>query len=666
MKKTAAIGWAILLLCSACENRLEESYALAEIKPIAQTLTLQQFNALFDEASTRTQLEGRSVLWTAGDKVRVFGNSKSGGYHSEVFTTQETGACVTFSSDNPIQTDADFYAFYPAEQTQGLVAYYDDESEKRYAVNILLPSSQVAIPDGIENQLNISYAKTEGGDIRNLLFHNLCSLIKFEVTGSGVGNLKRVRLTANNDADNQAVYLSGEMLVNVDDGDIFTVEDNNYVELVGDFEELHTYYILCAPTEMPKGFTLSMFNDEGKEYTLSGLNAANLHPSEMLNLGTIQVDSDDYTNGWAMQYSVNNSNHPVSWVVIPEGFTRDQLADYHSRATEMLDFIFDVEPFNQYQSYFNIHILDAVSEEEGADVTDTGSYVNTFFDAGWALNSFNNMKANSQRVFSFVEAHNPDILSRKVSIDETGIIMLINDSRYAGISFYWSYGKSYAMVPVTQRSDGSNLKWSGNGSSKVTCEGTWLNTALHEAGGHMFGRLADEYIGSATYTGKTIPGHNLPVPYGLNVTADKENNLLWSDFIPNTQGIMQTGKFLHVGTYEGGYGAYGKGIWRSEEVSCMDDNRPYFSAWQRYLIAKRIHDLAQEPFTYDDFIANDNQYINIQAGVQFAGTEGKLTTIFVPEGIRYNDTSLAPRLFLHSAPNDILPPLPPPVLMENE
>ena len=598
MKKTAAIGWTLLLLCSACEDRLEESHVPAEIKPIAQTLTLQQFNALFDEASTRTQLEGRSVLWTAGDKVRVYGSSKSGGYHSEVFTTQETGACVTFSSDNPIQTDADFYAFYPAEQTQGLVAYYDDESEKRYAVNILLPSSQVAIPDGIENQLNISYAKTEGGDIRNLLFHNLCSLIKFEVTGSGVGNLKRVRLTANNDGDNQAVYLSGEMLVNVDDGDIF-----RYVQ-----------------TSLLRR-TVSAHSREIIRHEYAGRPVrANLHPSEMLNLGTIQVDSDDYTNGWAMQYSVNNSNHPVSWVVIPEGFTRDQLADYHSRATEMLDFIFDVEPFNQYQSYFNIHILDAVSEEEGADVTDTGSYVNTFFDAGWALNSFNNMKANSQRVFSFVEAHNPDILSKKVSIDETGIIMVINDSRYAGISFYWSYGKSYAMVPVTQRSDGSNLKWSGNGSSKVTCEGTWLNTALHEAGGHMFGRLADEYTGSATYTGKTIPGHNLPVPYGLNVTADKENNLLWSDFIPNTQGIMQTGKFLHVGTYEGGYGAYGKGIWRSEEVSCMDDNRPYFSAWQRYLIAKRIHDLAQEPFTYDDFIANDNQYINISSNRQFNET----------------------------------------------
>ena len=665
MRKTAAIGWAMLLLCSACEDRLEESYAPAEIKPIAQTLTLQQFNAQFDEASTRTQLEGKSVLWTAGDNIRIYGTTESGSFHSEVFTTDETGTNVAFKGDKAVQTHDDFYAFYPDEQIQNLISYNDEDGEKRYAVDTSLPPSQVAVPDGIGNRLNLSYAKAIASDTQNLLFHNLCSLIKFEVAGSGVGNLKRVRLTANNDANNQAVYLSGEILVNINDGTIFTVEGYNYVELTGDFEESHTYYIICAPACLSQGFTLSMFNDKGMEYTLKGLNVANLHSSEMLNLGTIQVDSDDYTNGVALQYASNESQHPVSWVVIPEGFTRDQLADYHSRATEMLDFIFNVEPFKQYKDFFNITILDAASEEEGADVTDTNKLVNTFFDAGWALNSFNNMKANSQRVFSFVEAHNPDILSRKVSIDETGIIMVINDSRYAGISFYWSYGKSYAMVPVTQRSDDDNLKWSGNGNSWVTCEGTWLNTALHEAGGHMFGRLADEYIGSATYTGTTIPGHNLPVPYGLNVTADKENNLLWSDFIPNNQGTKQAGKFLHVGTYEGGYGSYGKGIWRSEEVSCMDDNRPYFSAWQRYLIAKRIHDLAQKPFTYDDFIADDSQYINIQAGVQHAGTEGKLTTIFVPEGIRYN-ASLAPRLSLRSTPNDIMPPLPPPVLIEGE
>lgn len=667
MKRTTAIGFAIMISCAACEDRLEDNYSPAEVMVAKQVITSQQFYAQFDNVSTRMLLEGRSVLWTAGDNIRVYGTTENGDFNSEVFTTDETGANVAFIGDKAVQTLDDFYAFYPDEQIQNLINYYDDEGEKRYAVDMALPASQVAVPDGIGNQLNLSYAKTVATDSPNLLFHNLCSLIKFEVSGSGVDNLKRVRLTANNDADNQTIYLSGDILVNIDDGTIFTVEGNNYVDLIGDFDDSHTYYILCAPANLSKGFTLSMFNDEGLEYTLKGLNAASLHPSEMLNLGTIQVESDDYTNGVALQYASNNGQHPVSWVVIPEGFTREQMDEYHTHATEMLDFIFDVEPFKQYKHHFNITILDAVSEEEGADVTDINKNVNTFFDAGWALYSFNNMKANSQRVFSFVETHNPDILNGKVSIDETGIIMLINDSRYGGICYNWSYGKSFAMIPLSQMDEGSSLlKWSGNGSSIVTCEGTWLNTALHEGGGHMFGKLADEYIGSATYNGKTIPRHNWPVPYGLNVTADKENNLLWSNFIPDEQGTKQAGKFLHVGIYEGGYGSYGKGIWRSEQVSCMDDNRPYFSAWQRYLIAKRIHDLAHESFTYDDFISDDNQYNSIQAGVQYAGTEGIITTFFEPGGIRYNNSSLAPKLFLRSASSDIMPPLPPPVLIDEE
>ena len=666
MRKTAAIGWAMLLLCSACEDRLEEAYAPAEVKPITQPLTLQQFNAQFEEASTRTQLEGRNVLWTAGDNIRVYGSGENGSYHAEVFTTEETGPNVTFKGSS-IQTYDNFYAFYPSEQIKQLTILKDDEWKDLYAVNMIIPSTQVAVPDGIGNQLNLSYAKSATNDSKDFFFHNICSLIKFKVSGTGVNSLKRVRLTANNDADDQTVVLSGDVFITLDNGTIQAIEGDNYVEIMGDFDDSHTYYILCAPTAMANGFTLSLFNDEGMECTKKGVNAVTLHTSEILNLGTIQVDDNDYTNGWAMQYLSNNSNHPVSWVIIPEGFTQEQMNDYHTLASEMLDFIFDVEPFKQYKSYFNVHILDAVSEEQGADDTTRNLYVNTAFDAGWSTYHYSNMRSNRQRVFEFVEAHNPDILAGKVSINETSIIMLINDTRYGGICWYWKNGKTFAMVPTSTDSDGSNiLKWSGNGGSQVTCKGTWLNIALHEGGGHMFGKLADEYVGSATYNGTTIPTHEWPVPFGLNITADKENNLLWRDFIPNEKGTKQVGKFLHVGTYEGGYASYGRGIWRSEEVSCMDDNRSYFSAWQRYLIAKRIHDLAQEPFTYDDFIADDSQYNDIQAGVQYAGTEGIITTIFEPGIIRYNSTQASSLSLRSKSIDNIMPPLPPPVLMDEE
>ena len=49
------------------------------------------------------------------------------------------------------------------------------------------------------------------------------------------------------------------------------------------------------------------------------------------------------------------------------------------------------------------------------------------------------------------------------------------------------------------------------------------------------------------------------------------------------------------------------GTWRSEKTSCMIDNRQYFSAWQRYLIVKRIFTLAGEEssFSFEKWLEND-------------------------------------------------------------
>ena len=40
-------------------------------------------------------------------------------------------------------------------------------------------------------------------------------------------------------------------------------------------------------------------------------------------------------------------------------------------------------------------------------------------------------------------------------------------------------------------------------------------------------------------------------------------------------------------------------------ISCMIDNRPYYSTWQRILIVRRIMTKTGETFDMDDFIAKD-------------------------------------------------------------
>ena len=46
--------------------------------------------------------------------------------------------------------------------------------------------------------------------------------------------------------------------------------------------------------------------------------------------------------------------------------------------------------------------------------------------------------------------------------------------------------------------------------------------------------------------------------------------------------------------------------WRSERISCMIDNRFYFSTWQRMIIVKRIMTLCGGTFNADSFWAKDD------------------------------------------------------------
>ena len=85
----------------------------------------------------------------------------------------------------------------------------------------------------------------------------------------------------------------------------------------------------------------------------------------------------------------------------------------------------------------------------------------------------------------------------------------------------------------------------------------------------------------------------------LNLIANK-NNVLWEHFI-NLEGYPK------VGLYEGGSG-YLHGIWRSELISCMIDNRFYFNAPSRELIVKRIKSLAGESYSLEEFMSKDSDY----------------------------------------------------------
>jgi hypothetical protein len=115
------------------------------------------------------------------------------------------------------------------------------------------------------------------------------------------------------------------------------------------------------------------------------------------------------------------------------------------------------------------------------------------------------------------------------------------------------------------------------------------------------------YDNNKTYTTSDTSienDHNGTYPFGKNIVTVGEaaTSYFWDHMIPSI-GTGTT--FTKEGrSYEGG-GLYGKGTYRPEQISVMDDNRLYFNAYSRELIVTRILSLAGETFDYETFCTKD-------------------------------------------------------------
>jgi hypothetical protein len=375
---------------------------------------------------------------------------------------------------------------------------------------------------------------------------------------------------------------------------------------------------LTQNIEKGKHYSVNLSVIGKQEVLVRGITISKWDAEVSLTGGTVNY-AHDYNTGDVITYMKNRTDNPVTIVVIPEGFTSKQLTYgglFEQKATAAMDFFFNVEPYKTYKKYFNVYFIAAVSNEQGSDsiatdATHPAHLHDTYFDSGWEWDDNYNMTANDTKIFSFVTKYCPDIVNGKTTINKVAVFMIINDGRYGGITWTYADGKAFAMCPMTA----GDLTWSGkNPSVTGYSKGDWRNTLLHEGGGHCFAKLTDEYWydDSKTNTEKTISSHSWTVPMGLNVTADisdASTTYYWK-FMVGTG----TGKFSKEGAWEGADG-YGKGMWRPENISCMIDNRRYFNAWSRYLIVKRIRDLAGETYTtdsfYTDFLAKDVNYDEI-------------------------------------------------------
>ncbi len=294
----------------------------------------------------------------------------------------------------------------------------------------------------------------------------------------------------------------------------------------------------------------------------------------------LEVQQYDYEYGDGESKTIQTATRGtgINIVFIGDGYDAKDIAsgNFVSDAEEGARYIFDIEPFSTYKDYFNVSAVLTLSDESGIGSENTK--VDTKF--GTYITQKERIKAPDDELCFYYAAKG----TNDGQTDDCLIVLMMNTPMYEGVCVMYGDGSSIACCPV----------------SRDTYPFDYRGIIQHEAGGHGFGHLDDEYIYfNAYYDGLGFESKHQK-RWFLNVsTSSSPHEVPWAHLIFNPQYSD------YVDMYEGAE-YYSRGIYRSEATSCMNNNIPYYSAISRQAIVERILTLSGEGFTFEKFIEKDS------------------------------------------------------------
>lgn len=291
--------------------------------------------------------------------------------------------------------------------------------------------------------------------------------------------------------------------------------------------------------------------------------------------------SDGTTN--ALQQSSDGTG--IDLVFMGDAFSDRQIADgtYANVMRKAADAFFSEEPYKSMKDWFNVYIVNVVSATEGYE--HGGRALSTGHGGGSLV------YGNDAKVIEYAK----NVIGEE-RLDDAVIIVLMNEDAYAGTCYMYNppsgdYGRGLSIAYFPASSDTE----------------TFNGLVSHEAGGHGFAKLADEYAyeSMGKITDEAIADTKSYEPYGwyknVDFTSDP-SQVKWSQFITDDRYASE-----NIGCYEGGL-TYWTGVWRPTDSSIMRYNTGGFNAPSRYAIWNRINKLAYgEDWIgiYEDFVAFD-------------------------------------------------------------
>lgn len=387
------------------------------------------------------------------------------------------------------------------------------------------------------------------------------------------------------------------------------------------------------------------------------------------------TDGFDNTQDGIVVLQTASKGSGTDIIIMGDGFSkRDfvQEMNYKAVMEQTYEDFFSIEPYASLKEYFNVYYINAVSE----DAHDATPY----FDSDGNQNGAVNGNANTcfSTVFkpgsTSISGDNDEVIRYakqalrykggpdgdpcnseseiNARINKSLMIVMSNVECYAGTCVItWmrdpsdDYGASYSIAYCSL----------GNGK-----EDQRRLTVIHEAGGHGFGKLADEYEAS-TYTSFSTSEwyelrnlHSYGIDRNVNEYWTYEESLMWSslDWEYTTEDNVYWAPLLNcnydyeasegLGIYKGG-DTYSNMFCRSSVNSVMrnqhSSNGQYFNAISRWAIWYRVMRLTSSTSSTDfnssitEFLEFDkNIEVNLNQKHSGAPVEGMADITTIPLG----------------------------------
>ena len=576
------------------------------------------------------------TIYFPGDKIQGEGDYLAFSYNGQ--TQKGNGSMEHLKAYHTLRSvcgDINRYDTFDKEK----INLYGDDFEESSCMKFNLKGLPAAVPTEIE----LSYSAPSGGSSSCFSIHN-----RLDSWWSG-----------NHSSDGTT---SSKMLLSLEDFSA-TSDITAYMMMSNYPVVLHDNGTLRVTVNTEDGKAYYCDKTLSKNTTLYGGRLHTITCTSWTEKQLSNIDGFDNPEDGVQVLQEATVGKGTDIIIMGDGFAADQFGKggkYERVMQKAYEDFFSVEPYKSLKGYFNVYYINAVSDENhdaepyfdgwgaqnGAVNGSASTVFNTQFTPGATTITGDNSAAFEYAMQALRAKGGKggteckDEYEVSVRANQSLIMVMTNVHCHAGTcNMVWTYGSDYGNAySVAYTALGNN--------NDEQCR--W--TTIHEAGGHGFGKLADEYEGYRYTSFNTSTWYDLRNKHSYGVSRNinehwteeeaakwsgldwpytTSSNVYWSELLNDDLGYVASES---LGIYQGANTlvhmfcrATPNSIMRNQFA---DDGR-FFNAISRWAIWYRVMKLTGST-SAPDFKSSLNEFLAFDSTITI-DTDGRTRSISYDE-----------------------------------